>query len=464
VVGDSNGDIYIGTSNTIWRLNTEGQLQRAGGNGGTQDSVGDGGSALLAPMAGTTALTWDRDRNLLTAGFTVRRIHRESGIVQTVAGSLGPVITDEPVSAISVRFAPSPPYLDIARDDTTLYITTEDRIFQVTPVVVPSLPAVPEYFDIQDAASFISGMVGPGRIVSLMGNYLSPPGSAALTLGTDGRVTTELNGTRVLFGGVAAPLLYVSPGQINAVVPYSYVPTTDVRVQSPGGQSPAVKGIVRSTAPTIFPGAILNADGSINSAEHPSPKGGTIVAFGTGMGPLFPAVADGSVIRGPDLPRPITGVTARIVSTNDSVVAPVAYAGPAPNFVAGVMQVNVAIPLGRPGGRSSLQLANRDVGPSHPIYIETSTPTILSINPVSPKGGFSGQTIDVTGTGFDSDMSLELFYGGVLDQRLGQVRLQSDTGVHLTNFSFGVKTGRWGIEAVNPNGLRSARFSFDVVP
>ena len=65
-----------------------------------------------------------------------------------------------------------------------------------------------------NAASYAQP-IAPGSIVSIFGTNLAPaPARADHTL-----LPTSLAGTSVTIGGIAAPLFYVSPGQINAQVP-----------------------------------------------------------------------------------------------------------------------------------------------------------------------------------------------------------------------------------------------------
>src|SRR5579859_1301561 len=65
------------------------------------------------------------------------------------------------------------------------------------------------------ATSKAGAGVAPGELVSIFGTNL-----AASTVTFSGAtVPTQLGGTQVFFGGLSAPLFYVSPNQINAQVP-----------------------------------------------------------------------------------------------------------------------------------------------------------------------------------------------------------------------------------------------------
>jgi hypothetical protein len=75
-----------------------------------------------------------------------------------------------------------------------------------------------------------------GSIVTIYGSTLSNTIASSAT----SPLPTQLGGTQVFFGGVAAPLLYVSPNQLNVQVPFEIpdVTTSDVVVQNGSGPSP----------------------------------------------------------------------------------------------------------------------------------------------------------------------------------------------------------------------------------
>jgi len=89
--------------------------------------------------------------------------------------------------------------------------------------------------------------------------------------------------------------------------------------------------------------------------------------FATGEGQTLPAGVDGRVATTARLPQPAQNVTVTV----DGFPAVVQYSGAAPGQVAGVMQVNVQIPVGvRPFqsvplvlqvGNASTQTANNPV-------------------------------------------------------------------------------------------------------
>jgi uncharacterized protein (TIGR03437 family) len=74
-----------------------------------------------------------------------------------------------------------------------------------------------------------ASQLGPGTLVSVLGSGLSaaPAGGVSADL-TQPALPTSLSGTQVYINGIAAPLLYVSPTQINAQLPWELIDTTSV--------------------------------------------------------------------------------------------------------------------------------------------------------------------------------------------------------------------------------------------
>jgi uncharacterized protein (TIGR03437 family) len=215
--------------------------------------------------------------------------------------------------------------------------------------------------NVVDGASEQAGAVSPGKIVVLYGDRLAPAGT---TLGqsSGGKLSTSLGGAHVLFDGTPAPLLYTTPGQVAAVVPYEVngKSGTQVQVRNGSNVSQTVALPVTGSAPSIFSadasgtgqGAIQNSDLTINSDANPASAGSVIVFYATGEGQTSPGGIDGLLANGPTYPKPVLPVSVTI----GGVPAEVLYAGAAPTFVAGVMQVNVRVPAGLGSGDLPVQI------------------------------------------------------------------------------------------------------------
>jgi uncharacterized protein (TIGR03437 family) len=229
----------------------------------------------------------------------------------------------------------------------------------VTLILTP--PPVPTVNAVLNSASLQTGPVSPGEIFTIFGLNIGPATPIGLKLAANGMVATTLGTTTVMFNGVAAPLIYVSANQINAIVPYEVAgsATANVVVSNNGATSAAFLVNVTTASPAIFTfgqngtgqGAILNQDLSVNGPANPAARGSVIAIYGTGEGMVTPAVLTGSVTTTtPPIPKPILPVTVSI----GGVPAVVNYGGEAPALVAGVLQVNAVVPANVAVGNQTL--------------------------------------------------------------------------------------------------------------
>ena len=137
------------------------------------------------------------------------------------------------------------------------------------------------------------------------------------------------------------PLLYVSSGQINAVVPMSVIPNASatVRVINGTAVSPGYPVWIVANAPQVFP-PVLNQDGTVNTPVNPAKSGSTVSIFATGWQSNFLGLGDGQVAT---IMQDTCQGACQIATLNAQNPAnfTVLYGGAAPGFVAGVTQFNV---------------------------------------------------------------------------------------------------------------------------
>lgn len=249
---------------------------------------------------------------------------------------------------------------------------------QTIPVTLTiTSPGPPTIAGIVNGASFQSGAVSPGEVITIFGTNIGPSVPAGLTLSSANTVETSLNGTSVTFNGVAAPLIFVSLNQINAIVPYEVagLQSVPVVVTTSGTASTAFTVNVAATDPALFalgqngsgPGAILNQNGSVNEASNAAAPGSVIVIYATGEGVTNPASATGSVTpsTGTSFPVPSAKVTVMIAG----VQAQIQYAGEAPGLIAGVLQVNAVVPAGTAAGNQPIVLTVGGVSSSSAVTV-----------------------------------------------------------------------------------------------
>jgi uncharacterized protein (TIGR03437 family) len=202
-----------------------------------------------------------------------------------------------------------------------------------------------------NAASFDAGAVAPGEIVSLFGQGLGPAQGVQPDVTPKTGFPTKLADVQVAFDGTPAPLLYVHDGQINAIAPWRIAAgqTTNICVMNGAAPPTCVRRSVAAAVPGIFTvdgihAAAVNEDGTVNSASNPAKVGTIISIFATGLGMLSPIPQDGAIL---DAPLPANTLPIRPYTVMGSAIAfqlvgiPMQYAGPAPQEVAGVSQINL---------------------------------------------------------------------------------------------------------------------------
>jgi uncharacterized protein (TIGR03437 family) len=199
-----------------------------------------------------------------------------------------------------------------------------------------------------NAASGQTAAIVPGELVTIYGTYLGPPDGVSLPEPADGVLPFVYAGTSVSVNGIAAPLLFVSGRQINAVVPFNIGASmpAELRIQAFGYESEPLSLPAAIAAPALFTAdgsglgqaAALNQDGTPNSALNPASARSIVTVYGTGFGATLPISRDG--LSSSDLCSIVAPVRVAVSGKE----AAVTYAGCAPGLVAGITQINFQIP------------------------------------------------------------------------------------------------------------------------
>lgn len=222
-------------------------------------------------------------------------------------------------------------------------------------------------------ASYLAGVASPGEILVLFGTGLGPSALQSADVGPSGFPTT-LAGTRVLFDGVPAPVIYVSAVQLAIVAPFTLSTSgeSSVVIEASGQQSAPMTIRTQEFNPALFTAnssgtgiaAALNvaADGSVtpHGANSPVPRGGIVSLFGTGFGRTSPPLVDGALT-----PAPLPVLTKPVRVLVGGQLADVLYAGPAPGQIGGLTQINVRLPANLSTGSQSVVVVVGDT-PSQP--------------------------------------------------------------------------------------------------
>ncbi len=215
----------------------------------------------------------------------------------------------------------------------------------ITVYVTASANAPPLMTAVVASGSALAGAISPGELISIYGQGVGGV-PTDLQLDSTGKVATTLAGTQVTINGVAAPVVYTSIDQVNAIVPYEASGIANVQVTYAGTASQPWAIPVAPSAPSVFTigstgvgaGAIVNSDGSVNSPSNPASRGSAIQIYATGGGQTSPASSTGAVATG------AAGLTLPYSVSIGGANTQVLYAGSAPGEVEGVVQMNVVVP------------------------------------------------------------------------------------------------------------------------
>lgn len=194
---------------------------------------------------------------------------------------------------------------------------------------------------IVNGGTFRADPVSPGSLISIFGSALATSATGASTL----PLPTSLGGVSVQVNGSSIPLLYVSPTQINAQLPFeTQLGAATIVVNAPGGTSNAQGFIVAAAGPGIlvYNGAAVAQnfpDYSLNTATNGMKPGGTVIVYFTGAGAVNPPAPSGAAAPSSPLAQPAQEYSATIGGN----AATVSFMGLTPGY-AGLAQANVTVP------------------------------------------------------------------------------------------------------------------------
>jgi uncharacterized protein (TIGR03437 family) len=222
--------------------------------------------------------------------------------------------------------------------------------------------------------------LSPDGAAIIFGTSFAPAGTLAVVGSgnlVNGNVSTEMDGVCVLVGSAAAPVLALTPTQINFQVPQTVTAgTLTVQVVTGCGtaseqRSNIVTAMAQSAAPEFFyfthtssgqnpiaatdlsTGVTVGTPGLLSGvASAPARPGDLLSLYATGLGLTSPLIAAG------ELPAAAASITGSIhVSVGSTTLASsdILYAGVTPS-TAGLYQINIRLPISVPNGNQPVQV------------------------------------------------------------------------------------------------------------
>jgi uncharacterized protein (TIGR03437 family) len=211
-----------------------------------------------------------------------------------------------------------------------------------------------------------TAQVAPGEYLALYGSGLAPSTASAPSL----PLPDTLNGVQVRINQVAAPINYVSPTQINVIVPYNGAGTiAHIQVFNNNQSSNVVTELEGQTAVGIFTtnpvgglgyAAALHSNYSVVTESSPAQIGENVSIYLAGMGTVNLPVSAGAAA--PSSPPSVTTAQPLVYLLDTAghyVQATVGFSGLAPGF-AGLYQINLIIPAGLVSGNTTLEIIGPD--------------------------------------------------------------------------------------------------------
>jgi len=301
VAFDAVGNLFIAEGNRIRKVNTSGIISTIAGNN-SSGATGDGGPATSATLATPQGVIVDGLGNVFIADSFNNRIRKidTGGIITTIAGGhIGAIGDGGP--AVNANVAePTGLALDCGGN---LYLadTNHNLVRKIAAIasVGPAITAV------LNGASLLPGIT-PNAWATVKGTCLASLTNTWDKAIVNGKLPVNLNDVAVTVAAKAGYVYYVSPTQINFVVPDIGFGPQQVVVTNGSLSSPPFSVTSTQYGPAFFawPANQVVAtrqdftwavkDGTFSGATTIAAKPGeVIILWGTGFGPTSPATPVG---------------------------------------------------------------------------------------------------------------------------------------------------------------------------
>jgi uncharacterized protein (TIGR03437 family) len=221
-------------------------------------------------------------------------------------------------------------------------------------------------------------VVAPGGILSA-GDYIGSPAQGLLVaifgsgladgtlVNNSASLPTQLGSTSVSISGVPLPMVFVSDGQVNALIPYELAVNAPhqlivqranaISVPAPISIVDNQPGILATAGNGKGQGHVYKINAAqaqiLADAKNPAKAGDVLVIYTVGLGPVNPPLKSGDPAPFDKL-EPATGTASLTIG---GVQAQVVFAGLTPGF-AGLYQINAVMPAGvTPGSQVPVVIA-----------------------------------------------------------------------------------------------------------
>jgi minor extracellular serine protease Vpr len=330
--------------------------------------VGTGTANDVFPLAGNQDVGFTGQSN--SQGFSALKVVDQwgvamSGVPVTWGAVNGGAVASSDATTDSDGIAQATFTLGPTANQTYQYTASVSGLsaltFNETAIAQPTIGAG----GVVNAASFALGQgIAPGSLVAVFGTGLAGVSSAASYTPLPISMPQSSVGLPTSVGfdaagvSVPAPLLYVSPGQVNIQVPWELNGQTSaqmkVNIEPMNGALFTVPVAAYSPACFTSNGIVIaqNYPGfSLVTPGNPAVPGQYVILYCNGLGPVNKTPASGA-----PAPDATSTTTTQPVVTIGGESATVAFSGLTPGLV-GVYQLNVQVPADAASGSLPLVLS-----------------------------------------------------------------------------------------------------------
>lgn len=354
--------IYEADSDTFVVARAVSSKPLKGGAAATDNGLYNAGPVLMGPSLTPLAEFSDAPNEHNGLVFVGNQIVRT--LKPATAGGPGIISRVDPATLRSlnpVKLAEAPlAFLDdqplrrslAATRDGGKFVTLSSSGFMIITGSFDAFIPPPAIRLVTNSATF-QAPVAPGALISVFGDNLAPLSTRAGAV----PLPTFLADSCITVNNLPVPLLFLSPGQINAQIPFEVTGSATMVIHTSGGVSDPFNFDVPGAAPALFrssfggqapqpiPLIFRAANGEPVTVSNAARQGEVLFMFANGLGRVMPAVASGDAPP----PGPLFQTVLTPTVTVGDRAAEVLFSGLAPGFV-GLNQLNIRVPLDAPLG------------------------------------------------------------------------------------------------------------------
>jgi uncharacterized protein (TIGR03437 family) len=247
-------------------------------------------------------------------------------------------------------------FVDVGASGDQIFTGTAGGLTQEFYATIRRYPTINNGGVINAGPPYLAGAQAPGSYISIFGSDLADSTLVESTLSLPvslGLVSVSFDG-----GGLSLPghIHFVSPGQINVQIPWEFQGQSSVQMKVALLPYWYIwSSLYTVPLATYSPGIFAVTDGVDNaviSAANPAKRGGVVVIYANGLGPVDAPQSSGDPASSTQLVYTNTPPTVTIGGSP----APPFFSGLTPGIVA-LYQVNVSVPADAPTGTQPLKLS-----------------------------------------------------------------------------------------------------------